>query len=489
MQNLATVEITSAGSWLLRSLPKCCLKSRVLHATIHVPVTPKPLCFIVMPFGRKRDPGGGSDIDFDAIYELGIRPAVDDAGMQPIRADEERLGGIIHKPMLERLLLCDFAVVDLTTSNANVLYELGVRHAVRPATTLCIFAEHQQMPFDVGMVRALPYTLGEHNRFTESEGAALRPKVAGQLRRFREEGAVDAETDSPLFQLLQGYGPPDLSRLKTDVFREQVRYAEDRKKRLAFARRAGDDAQVGEVEASLGNLGDVEAGVLVDLFLSYRAVHSWRAMIDLYERLPTVLQRCVLLREQLGFALNRAGLGDEALEVLEGVLDDQGPSSETCGLIGRVHKDRWIAALDAGNDALAEAHLDRAIASYVRGFEADWRDAYPGINAVTLLEVKGDEPALQKKSELLPVVRFAVTQRLASEKPDYWDYATLLELAVLATDVEGVREYLGKSLAAVRERWEPETTAKNLSLIERARRARGTDEGWLQEAIEALRAV
>ena len=93
-----------------------------------------------MPFGVKKDPSTGLAIDFDQIYETAIRPAIEAAELEPIRADEERTGGIIHKPMFERLMLCDFAVADLTTANANVFYELGVRHAVRPATTLAIFA-------------------------------------------------------------------------------------------------------------------------------------------------------------------------------------------------------------------------------------------------------------------------------------------------------------------------------------------------------------
>jgi hypothetical protein len=59
-------------------------------------------------------------------------PSVVIAGLQPLRADEEVTGGIIHKPMFERLILCEYAVADLTTANANVFYELGVRHAVRP---------------------------------------------------------------------------------------------------------------------------------------------------------------------------------------------------------------------------------------------------------------------------------------------------------------------------------------------------------------------
>ena len=76
----------------------------------------RPVCFVLMPFGTEADTSGGPPIDFDRVYETAVRLGIEDAGMEPIRADEER---VIHKPALERLLLCDYAVADLTSSNAN----------------------------------------------------------------------------------------------------------------------------------------------------------------------------------------------------------------------------------------------------------------------------------------------------------------------------------------------------------------------------------
>jgi len=52
-------------------------------------------------------------------------------------------------------MLCDYAVADLTTANANVFYELGVRHAVRPWSTVLLFAEGSRLPFDVAYLRAI----------------------------------------------------------------------------------------------------------------------------------------------------------------------------------------------------------------------------------------------------------------------------------------------------------------------------------------------
>jgi len=420
-----------------------------------------PLCFVLMPFGSKPD-GIGQLVDFDAVYRNLIAPAITDAGMEPLRADEEMAGGIIHKPMYERLILCEYAVADLTTANANVFYELGLRHAVRAWSTVSLFAEGRgQLPFDVAPLRALPYRLG-------SDGRPARPGKDRAALTARLKEALDAAPDSPVFQLVQDF--PDVQRLKTDVFRAQVRYAEDQRQKLAAARNAGPNA-VRAVEAALGEIRGVEAGVVIDLFLSYRAVKDWEGMIDLVGKMSPPLANTVMVREQLGLALNRAGRGEEAEEVLSKLIEERGPSSETYGILGRVYKDRWEAAAKAENAILARGLLERAIDAYLRGFEADPRDAYPGINAVTLMELK--TPPDERRNELLPVVRYAVQRRIRAGKPDYWDHATLLELAVLARDEDSAAAALADALAAMREVWEGETTARNLRLIREARAGRG----------------
>src|SRR5438552_6886831 len=137
-----------------------------------------PLCFVLMPFGRKTDHYGRS-VNFDAVYRDVIAPAIQDAEMEPLRADEEIAGGIIHKPMFERLILCEYAVADLTTANANVFYELGVRHAVRPWSTTLIFAEDSRLPFDVGLLRALPYKIQADG--TPSKPAEIRQILSQRL--------------------------------------------------------------------------------------------------------------------------------------------------------------------------------------------------------------------------------------------------------------------------------------------------------------------
>jgi MAP3K TRAFs-binding domain len=421
----------------------------------------KPLCFVLMPFGEKKD-AAGAIIQFDAVYKDLIRPAIEAAEMEPIRADEEMTGGIIHKPMFERLILCEYAIADLTTANANVFYELGVRHAVRPWSTILIFAKGSRLPFDLGPLRGLPYDVGV-------DGKPVAPAtginaIAAQLAAARE-----ATTDSPIYQLVDGF--PEVDHTKTDVFRDQVRYSEQAKERLATARRLGADA-VRAKGKELEPIANQEAGVVIDLFLSLRAVKAWNDMIVLVEKMSKPLAATVLVQEQLGLALNRAGQGERAERVLLALLERRGPSPETYGILGRVYKDRWEAATKQGDHFEAPRLLDKAIGAYLRGFEADWRDAYPGVNAVTLMTLRNPPDA--RREQILPVVTYAVERKITTGKPDYWDYATRLELAVLDKNEEKAVGALGDTLASVREPWELETTANNLRLIREARDQRNT---------------
>jgi hypothetical protein len=388
-------------------------------------VSSEPLCVVI----------GGSDRAFDEV----IAPAVRDAGMEPVHGD----AGPFAR---DGLVLADFAVVDLSDAAPELYCALGARYALRAHATVALPAE-----------------------------AHDRAEITAALVAARERAV-------PAFRLIDDV-PSDIARLKTDTFRERARYSPECKTQLDKARARGEQA-VRAVERQLGALEGVEAGVLIDLMLSYRAVGAWMAMLELIDRMPLVLRRTTMVREQAAFALNRAGRGDEARAVLLALIAEQGASSETYGLLGRVHKDRWEAVRD-GDVAAAREHLDAAIDAYRRGFEADWRDAYPGVNAVTLMEIR--EPGGGEQRELVPVVRYANARRIEGE-PDYWDYATRLELAVVAREREAARAAARAALAAVREPWEPESTAYNLSLIREARAASGERLEWVDAIERELRA-
>lgn len=436
----------------------------------------KPYCFVLMPFGRKTDESGHV-VEFDSVYDKIIDPAVRGADLEPIRADEEIVGGIIHKPMFERLMLCDYAVADLTTANANVFYELGVRHGIRPYSTVPIAASGTRLPFDVRPIRAILYDLDDIGLPKDAESA--RDLLKERLKECR-----NPTDDSPLYQLVTDLPRPDIQRLKTDTFRDVVEYSQTMKRRLERARQEGTNA-VDEIKNEL-NILDADPAVVIDLLLSYRAVEAWASMVKLVDQMGPPLQQTILVQEQLGFALNRLGERTRATRVIAEVIRSHGPSSETNGILGRIYKDQWKRRVEA-NDPAAAGYLTKAIDTYLQGFQADWRDAYPGINAVTLMEFT--DPPDERQADLIPVVSYAVQRRIASKTPDYWDYASAMELAVLGDRRDEARHYLGLALASDPEVWQPKTTADTVRMFRQARDRQARASNWIKEIEDALLAA
>ena len=87
-------------------------------------------CFVVQGFGKKTDYSDGRVLDLDASYAV-IKEAVEAAGLKCVRADEIQHSGTIDVPMYQQLLRADLVVADLSTSNVNAAFELGVRYGLR----------------------------------------------------------------------------------------------------------------------------------------------------------------------------------------------------------------------------------------------------------------------------------------------------------------------------------------------------------------------
>jgi tetratricopeptide (TPR) repeat protein len=342
-----------------------------------------------------------------------------------------------------------------------------------------VIAVPPHLPFDVQMLRTVPYHLGTDGAPDPAKLTDAKASITAML-----VAACNGIKDSPVFQLLDYIQEPQVAHEKTDTFREQVAYSNEVKDELTAARATKTADAARAIEQKLGKIADQESGIVVDLYLSYRAVSAWEDMVALVAKMAPPLAATVMVREQLGFALNRLGRRDEAERVLKRLVDERGASSETLGLLGRVYKDRWDDATKAGDGVAADGYLDEAIETYLRGFETDWRDAFPGVNAVTLMEVRN--PPDPRRQQILPIVKYAVERKIARGQPDYWDHATLLELAVLAMDEAEAQKALQKAVTKIREPWEPKTTARNLSLIRAAREARGAAPAWATKVEEEL---
>src|ERR1700709_568996 len=144
-----------------------------------------PVCFMIMPYGRKptqAEPGRGpAEIDFNALWDRGYVPVIEELGYQPVRADQDT-GALIIKQMLQRLYFADLVLAEMTIPNGNVYYEVGIRHASRKKGCVLLAADWSKQLSDTGQMRTIRYPLpeGDFNEATaEQFKSAIKDKIAG----------------------------------------------------------------------------------------------------------------------------------------------------------------------------------------------------------------------------------------------------------------------------------------------------------------------
>jgi O-acetyl-ADP-ribose deacetylase (regulator of RNase III) len=140
-----------------------------------------------MPFGEKTDPDGKS-IDFDQIYEYVIKAGVKSLkGIKCVRCDEIEESGVVHKQMLERIYQAEAAIVDITTLNPNVFYELGVRHSLADCVTVIIKRKGTAIPFNIRPMKAI-----EYDPESPKSVAETKKKIATYIKNGLESHTVDS---------------------------------------------------------------------------------------------------------------------------------------------------------------------------------------------------------------------------------------------------------------------------------------------------------
>ena len=160
-------------------------------------------CFVVMPFGKKTDFQTGRVLDLDRTYAAIIKPAVEEAGLQCLRADEIMHSGVIDLPVFEQLLEADLVIADLSTLQANTIYVLGLRHALRPSGTILIAELQVKNPFDFSHMT--PIRSYQH---LEKTSASARPCACEPLAAIIKETVAETKADSPVYQILPDLQPP-----------------------------------------------------------------------------------------------------------------------------------------------------------------------------------------------------------------------------------------------------------------------------------------
>ncbi len=146
----------------------------------------KKRCFIITPIG---EPESEIRKKTDGVISAVIRPIVEQFGYDLICPHEIAKNGSITQQVIEEILNDDLVIANLTGLNANVMYELAIRHATRKPV-ITISEKNTKLPFDIATERTLFY---EDNM---SQVNILRQ----DLKKMIEEPSNSRESDNPIFR-------------------------------------------------------------------------------------------------------------------------------------------------------------------------------------------------------------------------------------------------------------------------------------------------
>ena len=420
-----------------------------------------PHAFIAMPFGTK--PGAdGAPIDFNRVYAELLKPALEAAGFEVFRADEEPRAGDIRTDMFQELLVADLVVADLTLDNPNVWYELGVRHALRARGVLLVQGPRASQPFDIYTDRKLRYAL----RDGAPDPATLAEDIERLATLARETwDASAARKVSPVYTLLPHLAEPQWRSLLLAGKNEFSLAYDDWARRMEVARQKNQPgdllvladetptrALALEARRSAGN--------------SLMKLWHFRFALEQFDAALAVEAGDKRSREKKAICLGRIGRLEEAREWVRALTAEFPQDAEVWALAGRVEKDQWIARWRSGGgepeawrDAAAaeDASLAEAIAPYQGAFTADPGHVYSGINALTLTLLRhhlggGDKDA-EATATLTGGVRWAVRSARQRDAKDYWARAGQAELSLLCGTTEAVLHDYRAAVAAADRDW------------------------------------
>jgi tetratricopeptide (TPR) repeat protein len=430
----------------------------------------RPHAFVIMPFGKKKG-GDGSLFDFNAIYTQLIKPTLEMAGFEPFRADEETTSGDILTDMFQELLLADLCLVDMSIDNANVFYELGIRHAFRKRGIVHIQAGRAYMPFDIFNVRTIPYHVTPEG---VPDPAFLEKDKAAISRVTRDTWASDIDAiHSPVFNILTGLAEPPRSTLRTPLATGFWREYNEWRQRVTVAQR---QKRIGDILLLTEEIKNplIKEEAIGEAGSALRSMNRYELALDQYRKGLEVNAKNLEFRRQEALLLNRLNREDEAIVKVEGLLADSPNDSEAISILGRIYKEMWVESWKwvKEKDKRLKTAFDsyhwllKAVDTYMKGFRVDLNNIYPGVNALTLstmlveMAAKFDDPkspdpeilwVRDNLNELRGSLTFALEAVIDNDRADYWTLVSMAELKVLtAKSVQEVVRAYRKALTASR---------------------------------------
>jgi tetratricopeptide (TPR) repeat protein len=349
--------------------------------------------------------------------------------------------------MFQELLLADLVIADLSIDNANVFYELGVRHALRKRGLIHIQSGRGYLPFDIFNVRTLPYHCDENGQPDRQYLEKDKQAIAKMARATWESD--HHRIHSPIFNLLDGLEEPDRRSLQTPLAIGYWDEYNNWRKRVVIAQRQD---RIGDVLLLIEEVSNplIKCEAIAEAGKALRNLGNYQLALQQYRNGLTMQPKNAEFRREEAFHLSRLKRYDEAVVQLESLLRDEPANIDAISYLARIYKEmwkeRWVGISNEAEclqTAEESAHLlQKAIETYLQAYRLDQNHYYSGINALTLSAVfkylarhgRDGDPEEKAIKEELPVlsgaVKFSLDSAALKDNNDVWVFLSLGDLAI-----------------------------------------------------------
>lgn len=320
-------------------------------------------CFVIIGYGKKASYANGKIrvLDLEETYSLLIKPVFEDLGISCYRAIDKNINGSIDKLMLQEIKIADIALVDISTLNANVMWELGVRHALKPHHTIMICEKEQMsnIPFDINHFVIHQYTHSEEG-IPFKEVQRFKSHLTEIVKQILEQNPK--VIDSPVHTFLSNE-----INMDKRVNEPQLEYKSDAKSVsfVSIMEKAEAAKKAKDFKTALNYFADAKNYATDNMTLK--------------DNLSLIISRQALCTYKLKEP-NEFEAFIKAKLILDELKPEQSQDIEVLGLSGAINK-RLFEITEKPE------YLENAIAFYKKGFELK-QDYYNGINTAFMLYKK-----------------------------------------------------------------------------------------------------
>lgn len=413
-------------------------------------------CFVIMPFGKRTV--GDKMYDFDAIFNNLFKVAInmatlpDGSHLVAKRADSSSSAGIITHEMFQDILYSRIVLADITGLNPNVFYELGVRHALRPTSTVVFKEIHSTIPFDVRDLRIFDYDIDGLSGF----GAAIE-----NIRKSLTDSLSGGAMDSPVVSALRGEIEwPSLNvniqtRYKIRSWLELQRERDEIEAYIREARASIDRRDLAGAVASLrgaSTLAPDDLRVNMELAALLRDRGDFKDAEPILRKVTETHPRYAPAWRELGITCNKLKKPLDAVDLLQKAVD-----------LNPYDPDTWNSL---GGALKAISKFGEAQDAYYKSIELNEADPYALLNYFAMhVQNNRSMPDLKRHETAFHLVEDSCNADISAKRRIPWAYFDLAQIYFFKRDIASFESKFTLGAKASTARWQVETAAKTYALL------------------------